>query len=407
MSMLNRIFAYTRKLIDLPRHLKAMRDSRKRPRIATGTVVHSVLAMMLCRLGSLNALEQTNRGRYWKRLLGTDLPSADTMADVCTKMEADPIRQMQHDLYARLKRAKALEPPAHGLMVAVVDGHETHATRRRCCSTCLKRTLHTKNGDRTEYYHRLVHMNLVGRGCCFQIDAEPIQPGEDEVAAALRLFDRVVRSHPRAFDVVAGDGLYARGDFFNHVRSKGKHVLAVLKDENRDLMKDARGLWEQAVPTIKDINGVHYQVWDDEGYTTWPQCEHLARVVRSVETRRIKRQLDKKVEEQTVEWAWVTTLPSLSAATMTVVNIGHSRWSIENKSFNEMVTRWHGDHVYTHDGQAMLVLWLLLSMALNLFMAFYQRNLKPAIRKHYDTLAIARQMLAELCTSLPIHPQGP
>jgi hypothetical protein len=240
--MLHRIFGYAQKLIDLSGHLKAMRDSRKRPRIATGTVVHSVLAMMLSRLGSLNALEQTSRGRFWKRLLGTDLPSADTMADVCTKMDADPIRQMQRDLYARLKRIKALDPPAHGLMVAVVDGHETHATRRRCCSGCLKRTLHTKAGDRTEYYHRLVHMNLVGGERCFQLDAEPIKPGEDEVAAALRLFDRVLQSHPRAFDVVAGDALYARSDFFNHVRSKGKHALAVLKDENRDLMKDARGV---------------------------------------------------------------------------------------------------------------------------------------------------------------------
>ena len=405
--MLNRIFGYAKKLIDLPGHLKAMRDSRKRPRIATGTVVHSVLAMMLCRLGSLNALEQTSHGRFWKRLLGTDLPSADTMADVCTKMDADPIRQMQRDLNARLKRIKALDPPAHGLMAAVLDGHETHATRRQCCSTCLKRTLHTKNGDRTEYYHRLVHMNLVGGERCFQLDAEPILPGEDEVAAALRLFDRVLQSHPRAFDVVAGDALYARSDFFNHVRSKGKHALAVLKDENRDLMKDARGLWEQATPLVKDVNGVGYQVWDHEGYTTWPQCKHPVRVVRSLETTRVRRQLDKKVEEKTVEWSWVTTLPSSSASTMAVVKIGHSRWSIENKSFNEMVTRWHGDHVYTHNGQAMLVLWLLLGVALNLFVAFYQRNLKPAVRDNYDTLTIARLMQAELCVSLPIQPRGP
>ena len=405
--MLHRIFGYAKKLIDLPGHLKAMRDSRKRPRITTGTVVHSVLVMMLSRLGSLNALEQTIHGRFWKKVLGTDLPSADTMADVCTKMDADPIRQMQRDLYARLKRIKALDPPAHGLMVAVLDGHETHATRRQCCSSCLKRTLHTKKGDTTEYYHRLVHMNLVGGERCFQLDAEPILPGEDEVAAALRLFDRVLQSHPRAFDVVAGDALYARSDFFNHVRSKGKHALAVLKDENRDLMKDARGLWEQATPLVKDVNGVGYQVWDHEGYTTWPQCKHPVRVVRSLETTRVRRQLDKKVEEKTVEWSWVTTLPSSSASTMAVVKIGHSRWSIENKSFNEMVTRWHGDHVYTHNGQAMLVLWLLLGVALNLFVAFYQRNLKPAVRDNYDTLTIARLMQAELCVSLPIQPRGP
>jgi hypothetical protein len=61
-------------------------------------------------------------------------------------------------------------------------------------------------------------------------------------------------SHPRAFDVVAGDALHARSDFFNHIRSKGKHALAVLKDENRDPLKDARGLWEQAVPVNMDTH---------------------------------------------------------------------------------------------------------------------------------------------------------
>jgi hypothetical protein len=405
--MLRRIFAYAHKLFDLPAHLKRMRDTRRRGRITAGTVVQSILAMMLCRLGSLNALEQTAKGRFWRKLLGTTLPSADTLGRVCQKLELEPVRQMQHELYARLKRIKALLPPVHGLMVAVLDGHETHATHRRCCSTCLKRTLHTNSGDRTEYYHRLVHLTLVAQDRCFQLDAEPIGPGEDEVAAARRLLDRVLDSYPRAFDVVAGDGLYARSDFFNHVRQKGKHVLAVLKDENRDLLKDARGLWEQARPAVWDSDRVHYQIWDDEGFTTWPQCEFPVRVIRSLETVKIQRQLDKQVHEQTAEWVWVTTLPKAGASTLSTVKIGHSRWCIENASFNEMSSRWHGDHVYKHDGQAMLVLWLLLSVALNLFTAFYQRNLKPAVRGAYDTLAIARQMLSELCASLPIFSSGP
>ena len=405
--MLRRIFAYANKLFDLPEHLKRMRDGRKQPQIATGVVAQGVMAMTLARLGSFNALEQTGPSRCWKKLLGADLPSADTMGRVCQAMEAGPIRQMQHDLYARLKRTKALGPPDHGLMLAVLDGHETHATRRRCCDGCLTRTIHTKAGDHTEYYHRLVHMNLVGEGFFFQLDAEPIRPGEDEVAAALRLFDRVVAAYPRAFDVVAGDGLYARSDFFNHIRHRGKHILAVLKDENRELMKDARGLWEHTAPLVRDVGRVHYEVWDLEGFTTWPQCRHPVRVVRTLETTQVRRQLDKQVEEQTVEWVWVSTLPSSSAPAMAMVKLGHVRWSIENQSFNEKVSRWHGDHVYRHEGQAMLVMWLLLSVAMNLFAAFYQRNLKPAVRRCYDTLAIARQILTELCAGLPIHSSGP
>lgn len=405
--MLRRIFTYANKLFGLPDHLKRMRDARDKPQIATGIVAQSVMAMVLARLGSFNALEQTGPSRNWKKLLGAALPSADTMGRVCQAMELEPIRQMQHDLYARLKRIKALNPPGHGLMLAVLDGHETHATRKRCCDGCLQRTIHTKKGDRTEYYHRLVHMNLVAEGFCFQLDAEPIRPGEDEVAAALRLFDRVMAAYPRAFDVVAGDGLYARGDFFNHVRAKGKHVLAVLKDENRELMKDAQGLWEQMPPLVRDIGRVHYEVWDLEGFGTWPQCEHPVRVVRSLETRKVKQQLTQKVEEQTAQWVWVSTLPAASAPTMALVKLGHGRWSIENQSFNEMVSRWHADHVYRHEGHAMLVLWLLLSVAMNLFTAFYQRNLKPAVRRCHDTLSIARQMMAELYGGLPTQAAGP
>ena len=50
---------------------------------------------------------------------------------------------------------------------------------------------------------------------------------------AMRLFDREVEKHPRAFDVVAGDGRHGQAGFFNHVRLPDKHVLAVLKDEQR------------------------------------------------------------------------------------------------------------------------------------------------------------------------------
>jgi hypothetical protein len=419
--MLRRILDYLGRLIDLPGHLKQMRDARADPTFPSGVIVKSSLAMFLCRLGSLNALEQTGAGRLWPKLLGMKLPSADTIGRASATMQAEPIRDMQHDLYGRLKRIKALPPPEHGLMVAVVDAHETHATRDRCCDGCLERTIHTKDADRTEYYHRLVHLNLVGRDRCFQLDAEPIRPGEDEVAAAERLLDRVLQKYPRAFDLVAGDGLYARSDFFDYLRNKGKHALAVLKDENRDLLKDARGLWEPAAPLVQEVGKVHYQVWDHEGYASWPQCAHPVRVVRSIETATVRRQLtrqkarrEKKTPEpraqpeaKTSEWVWVTTLPATAAPSMAVVKMGHSRWSIENESFNELVNRWDGDHVYKHDPQSILIFWLLLSLSLNLFGAFYQRNLKPAIQKLYDTLAIARQILTDLCATLPIQPRAP
>ena len=405
--MLRRMLGYANGLLDLQGMTAALRDTRPQPRISAATVGRAALVMMLGRLGSFNALKQTRRSRFWEGFLGGDLPSADTMGRVCQGIQVEPIRQMQRTLYASLKRGKALQPPTHGLMVAVLDGHEMHATRERCCPDCLQRTIKTGHGEQVEYYHRLVNMVLVGRDACFELDAEPIRGGEDEVAAALRLFDRVLAAYPQAFDVVAGDALYARADFFNHVKSKGKDVLAVLKDERRDLLQDAQGLSKDMAPTRHWRGEWSVECWDLDGFTTWPQCQHPVRVVRTHESRQVRRQLDKQDHEQVSDWMWVTTLPKTRAPPAAVVRIGHSRWTIENQGFNELVNRWHGDHVYRHHGQAMLVLWLLLQLALNLFAAFYRRNLKPALRREYNTLHIARLMLAELLAELPNFPSGP
>lgn len=409
LSVLRRILRYGQSLIDLRGKMEALRDSRKAPRITAATVGRTILIMLVTRLCSFNGVAQTRRSRFWNGFLsGEDLPSADTLGRVCPLMEPAQIRQMQHDLYARLKRGKAIEPPPHGLMEAVVDGHESHATRKRCCDGCLKRTLKHKDGtEHVEYYHRNVTLTLVAKPFCFLLDAEPIKAGEDEVAAACRLLDRAVRDYPRAFDVVAGDALYARSDFFNHVKSLGKDVLAVLKDERRDLLEDAKALWEQTPPQRRQWNGRQVQWWDLEGFTTWPQCRHPIRVARSRETWEVRRQLTKEKEQQVSDWTWVTTLPQTRASTGAVVRIGHDRWKIENEGFNEMVTRWKGDHVYRHQAQAILNMWLWLLLTTNLFAAFHARNLKPAFRKAYDTLQIASQIKAELYAMLPNSPAGP
>jgi len=384
-----------------------VKDRRKQPHIVTGVILRSVLVMLLTRLGSLNALEQTRKGRFWSRWIGRELPSADTMGRVCQQVDPDDIRGVNHELYSCLKRMKALGPPWHGLMVAVLDGHESHASYRRCCDGCLRRTIHTQTGDRTQYYHRAVTLQLVGDEWSVLLDAEPIRPGEDEVAAAIRLFDRVVDQYPRAFDVVAGDGLYARGEFFNHVCDRGKHALAVLKDEQRDLLKDARGLFEQVEPRFEYTCRGHRSWWDIEDLRTWPQCKHPVRVVRSVESTSVRRQLDGEVEEKVSEWIWVTTLPKVMAPTGAVVQIGHRRWDIENQGFNELSNRWHANHVYRHEANAILVFWLLTMLAHNLFMAFYRRNLKPALRNAYDTLQVVHMMIAELYRDLAIQPRAP
>jgi hypothetical protein len=376
--------------------LEAIRDGRKQGRIPTSVILRAVLAMCFCRLGSLNALGQTAASGTWRRWLGQGLPSPDTIGRVACLVDLEGVRALGHHLYVRLKRGKALAPPAHGLLAAILDGHELHASYKRHCPGCLERKIQTASGERIQYYHRVVALSLTTRDLRLMLDAEPILPGEDEVAAALRLLDRVVRQYPRAFDLVQGDALYADPRFFHWAIQHGKYALAVLKDDRRDLLQDARRLFEDIPPTsVRDGNCLR-ECWDLEGFTTWPQAQTPVRVVRSRQTRLTRRQLNGQVQMQTTEWFWVTTLPTAQASTGAVVQIGHHRWDIENQGFNELVNQYHADHVYRHEPIAMLVFWLLTQLCLNMFVAFFGRNLKPAARKAASMLHVARLLLAEL-----------
>lgn len=363
-------------------------------------MVCAIMTMFFCRLGSLNALGQTRSHSWWQRRLGRALPSPDTIGRVAGLIELDDVRALGRQIYTGLKRGKALNPPALGWLAAVLDGHEVHATYKRHCPGCLERTIHSKQGDRIQYYHRVVAVSLVTQDLRVLLDAEPVQAGEDEIAAALRLLDRVVQAYPRAFDLVQGDGLYTDPRFFQWALAHGKYALAVLKDERRDLLQDAQQLFESMAPTTVREGTVLRECWDLEGFRTWPQAGEPVRVVRSRETRSVRRQLDQQVHEEVSQWYWVTTLPMRQAPTGTVVHLGHARWDIENQGFNELVNRWHADHVYRHEPTALLVFWLLAQICLMVFCAFFRRNLKPAARAAMSMLHVSRLVQAELYLSL-------
>lgn len=107
--------------------------------------------MFFCRLGSLHALRQTHSHAWWHRWLGRALPSPDTIGRVAGLIELDDVRALGQHIYTGLKRGKALPPPAHGWLAAVLDGHEMHASFKRHCPGCLARTIHTQRGDRIQY----------------------------------------------------------------------------------------------------------------------------------------------------------------------------------------------------------------------------------------------------------------
>lgn len=357
--------------------------------------------MSLSQLGSLNALEQTKRqNSFWKQWIGEELPSADTIGRVFSLISSADLRQILKSLYSKLKRNKALKPAIGNKFALIIDGHESSCSYLRSCPKCLERVIHTDKGDRLQYYHRYCLAMLWGAGFYLTLDLEPQLPGEDEVSCATRLLERVMLNYPRAFDLILADGLYARAPFFKFALKHGKDVLAVLKDDRRDLLKDAQGLFKSEKSIRYRYGQAERECWDIEDFSSWSQLGRPVRVVRSLETKHCRRQNTGKLHFETSEWIWVSTISQEKLPTEELVKLGHGRWKIENNGFNELVNYWHADHVYRHDPVAIEAFWLLISLAFILFQAFIGLNLKPEIRRQYSKLHLARTITAELFRGL-------
>jgi hypothetical protein len=353
--------------------------------------------MMLARMGSFNAVEQTKKCSFWKKENEDVLPSADTIGNVVAQIDIAALRAEIRHVYSCLKRNKALRPlfPDGGFAV-ILDGHESSASFKQCCCGCLHRKVETSSGTLIQFYHRHVMAVLICKDFVLLLDLEMQRPGEDEVAAASRLFERLCRDYPRAFDLVVADGLYAGAPFFKMVSAHGKEAIAVLKDDRRDLLQDAIALFNQKEPVVFQKDRLTRRCWDIEGFTSWVQLGKEVRVVRSWETKTVRRQMTGQEEWRESDWVWATTVPKARVDTEPFVITGHKRWDIENKAFNELVNFWHADHVYKHTPMAIEACWLLTMLAYNLFEAFINLNLKPVLREAHTKEHFGRMIAGEI-----------
>lgn len=372
-----------------------MRDFRPQPQIPTHVFPAVLFLMFLCRLRSFNELEQYIHQPTWQQWLEHRAPSVDEIAYVSERIDLGSLREVLAHVYTRLMRNKVLKP-MRGWRVAAVDGHEIGCSYKRCCKACLTRQMEVDGQRRTQYYHRIVVFQLLGEEFRLLLDAELIRKGEDEVAAATRMIHRVLRRFPRSFAILTGDALYARAGLFKLLRQHGKHAVMVLKNQRRDLFIDAQALFAQQAPQVVAQGSTTSQWWDIEGFTSWPQLQYPVRVVRSLESTRVRERIGKQSVHslRTHNWVWVTTLSQREAPTASIVHLGHARWQIENQGFNDLVTSWHADHYFHHHANSILALWLILFMAHAVFHCFVARNLKPAVQRRYTVIYWARQMAA-------------
>ena len=365
--LFNKLLAYGNKHFDIEEKVGYITDERQRPQIPTTGISQSILTMMLSNLGSLNRFGAAVSLGSLEDIV--DAPSVSTIARSADTMDLDAIRKVLKEIYLAAKRKKMIGD-YYGKAVGILDGHEVTSSYIDKCSHCRVRNVSKIEGKITlQYYHSFVAFILAGQKFATMLDIEPIIPGQGELTSAYRLLSRVCVNYPKAFEVVAGDGLYLAGEIYRLLKSHRKYGIAVLKDERRQLYEEAVALSDIVEPITYTNDKTSFRVWEHKIEGLWKSYKKEVTVIRSEETK------TSRGTEEKADWMWVTNLPS-TGNLENMVRICHSRWQIENQCFGETVNIWALDHIYRHSANAILAFILFLFIAVNIVNIFFNRNIK-------------------------------
>ena len=384
--------------------IRRVRDKRPRRRIPPSSIFLSIFGLFSTRLPSFNALEQQLKiPQRWEPFIGPRLPSADTLGYSLERFDLNPPRDFLAEVAHQARRKKALERlkknSRNPYTVAALDGHELWCSFKRSCLQCLTRDIDVKGQTVTQYYHRVVALQLVGVTPALMLDYEPILPGEDEVAAAIRIVRRIRERYPRLIDILSVDAAYLEAPFTRAALEERVHLVTVLKQENRDLYQDVRGLLRNAPePVVIAEPDKTILQWDFEDLPSWPQLGRSVRVVcqREATTRGLRVAGQRQQETRMSDWWWMTTMPTSLACADWIAEAGHARWDVENRGFNELSAYWAMDHCFHHDPTTIIALLLIQALAFGLTTLFFDRNLKPQARQNKTRLFLAQRLMEDL-----------
>ena len=197
-NQLSQFVHYAQKRFDLPLLAGCFADARPQPDIPSRAVGLSLVLGEVVHVPSLLQLQAETKLLQWQRWVGYPHEiSHDTFAYASARMDPDQLRRAAIWINRKLKRGKAFEAnKINGLLAVSLDANEQFCSDHRCCADCLSREVTCKDAQgkefkKTQYYHKQVYAQLSGSELSVILDFEPMRPGEEECAAALRLLRRM------------------------------------------------------------------------------------------------------------------------------------------------------------------------------------------------------------------------
>jgi hypothetical protein len=306
-----------------------------------------------------------------------EVPSDTRMREILDEVKPEALRGVLPQLWEKVRRAgwggrftTTLPSGEHqGTYYTVaLDGSEYFRSTTIQCPHCLRQT---DPQGRVHYSHKIVGATVVRAGShqVLPLDVEEVRnatvesaPQDCELTAGKRLITRVRREHPQMALIVIGDDLYSHAPFVEQLLHFRQHFVLVAKPSSHPTLRTAvaaaEGTDQTQTGQWTEGSGVRQQTYT---YRLVPQ------VPLSVESG--VRVTYVEVWEQNAQGgqlyhnSWITDLDVDASNVAVVVQIGRTRWKIENEQFN--VHKNHGydlTHNYGHGQQHLSMVFYLLNL---------------------------------------------
>jgi hypothetical protein len=299
------------------------------------------------------------------------------MREILDGVEPETLRGVLPQLWEKVRRAgwggrftTTLPSGQHQgpYYTIALDGSEYFRSTQVQCPHCLRQP---DSKGRVHYSHCIVGATVVRAGShqVLPLDVEEVRnataestPQDCELTAAKRLLARVRREHPQMAQIVIGDDLYAHVPFVEQLQQQRQHYMLVAKPTSHPTLM-------AAVAAAEGMDLSQTGQWTEGKGAR--QKTSMYRFVRQVPLA-----LESAVRVNYLEvWersgggallyhnSWITDLDVDTTNVAVVVQIGRTRWKIENEQFN--VHKHHGyelTHNYGHGQQTLAMVFYLLNL---------------------------------------------
>jgi DDE_Tnp_1-associated len=305
------------------------------------------------------------------------VPSDTQMREILDVVKPEALRGVLPQLWEKVRRAgwggrftttlPSGEQQGTYYTVAL-DGSEYFHSTQIQCPHCLRQT---DPPGGVHYSHKIVSATVVRAGShqVLPLDVEEVRnatgespPQDCELTAGKRLITRLRQEHPQMALILIGDDLYSHVPFVEQLLQLRQHFVLVAKPASHPTLMAAVAAAEDTAQS-QTGQGTEGSGARQRTYT-YRLVPHVPLSLESaVRVTYVEVWEQNAKGEHLYHNSWITDLNVAVANVAVVVQIGRTRWKIENEQFN--VHKNHGydlTHNYGHGQQHLSMVFYLLNL---------------------------------------------